>query len=155
MEKNCEYCKELFKAAHYNTRYCSKGHYKECEACGKDYLVKNLSRPGKACSRSCSSKLSHTEEARNNRKNKSFDRRGVEFPLQSIEVKKKIKDNPNYQNSLYGSSGFKENMLAKYGVENFSQLMPAPLALPALMMNTLKTPVTEPPFRTINYSPSG
>ena len=57
MMKTCQWCDKEFEAKRKNSRYCYEPHYKDCEACGEPFIIKEMKRPGKTCSKSCSDAL--------------------------------------------------------------------------------------------------
>lgn len=128
-EKTCahRYCDNTFVAKHYNVKYCDADHFSVCEKCGKEFPVskKKISKNPRACSQSCASSLSHSEESREKRRENSLKKYGTEFVTQSSEMKEKIKtaldSNPD-KDFRIGSENYKKQIQEKYGVENVSQL---------------------------------
>lgn len=128
-EKTCahKYCDNTFVAKHYNVKYCDADHFSVCEKCGKEFPVskKKISKNPRACSQSCASSLSHSEESREKRRENSLKKYGTEFVTQSSEMKEKIKtaldSNPD-KDFRIGSDNHKKQIQEKYGVENVSQL---------------------------------
>lgn len=57
MMKTCQWCDKEFEAKRKDSRYCYEPHYKDCEACGEPFIIKEMKRPGKTCSKSCSDAL--------------------------------------------------------------------------------------------------
>lgn len=128
-EKTCahRYCDNTFVAKYYNVKYCDADHFSVCEKCGKEFPVskKKISKNPRACSQSCASSLSHSEESREKRRENSLKKYGTEFVTQSSEMKEKIKtaldSNPD-KDFRIGSDNYKKQIQEKYGVENVSQL---------------------------------
>lgn len=122
--KNCELCGEEFKPLNKSQIFCRKKHFKNCEVCGKKFEVQTRKVTARTCSQSCGSALSHTEQAKENRRIKSLERHGVEHPFQAKHVVDKIKKSlDNSKNDMrIGSERWKEMMKEKYGVENISQV---------------------------------
>lgn len=56
MIKSCQWCGEDFEAKG-RSKYCKNTHYKNCESCEKEFIVKDLKSPRKGCSKSCSDAL--------------------------------------------------------------------------------------------------
>lgn len=56
MLKVCEWCGENFNGRK-DARYCKNPHYKKCENCGKDFLIKEMKRPAKTCCKKCADAL--------------------------------------------------------------------------------------------------
>lgn len=120
----CEICNKKFNTSYKKQKFCKRPHYRECEVCGKRFLIKNNSRPSRTCSASCASSLSHTDKSKEKRRINSLEKYGVEYPTQSKEVKKKIKetlDNSDNDTRI-GSKRWKQIIKEKYNVENVSQL---------------------------------
>ncbi len=120
----CQICKQKFNTVYKNQKFCKSKHYKECEVCKEEFLIKNNSRPSRTCSPSCASSLTHTAEAKQQRKVNSLKKYGVEHPTQSKEIKEKIKkalDNSENDTRI-GSKRWRSMMKEKYNVENISQL---------------------------------
>lgn len=114
----CEWCNKSFPALHQSDRFCNGTHYADCVNCGKRFEITSIHRPASTCSGSCASALTHSEEAKSKRESSSMKKYGVKHPFQAAEVKAKIAANPKVQQTKYGSEGFKNTMLRKYGVEN-------------------------------------
>lgn len=123
-DRSCAECGTTFVPSHFNELYCSKAHLRICENCGKSYPVdrSKLSKATRACGQSCGSALSHSEEGRTTRKKNSLERYGVEHHFQREDVKAQVRNHPAVKSTLYGSEGFKQNMISKHGVENGFQL---------------------------------
>lgn len=119
--KICELCGDEFETKFKQSKFCKKTHYKKCENCGKEYRVKNNSRPSVSCSTSCASALSHTEESRQARKENNLKKYGVEYSFQREDVKKKIAKNPEHLKTRIGGEVFQKNLKEKYGVDNWGQ----------------------------------
>ena len=128
-EKTCahRYCDNTFVAKYYNVKYCDADHFSVCEKCGKEFPVskKKISKNPRACSQSCASSLSHSEESREKRRENSLKKYGTEFVTQSSEMKEKIKtaldSNPD-KDFRIGSDNYKKMIKEKYGVDNVSCL---------------------------------
>lgn len=127
--KTCahKYCGKEYIAKHFNAKYCDADHFSICENCEKEFAVskKKISKNPRACSQSCASSLSHSEESREKRKENSLKKYGTEFVTQSSEMKEKIKtaldSNPD-KDFRIGSENHKKQIQEKYGVDNVSQL---------------------------------
>lgn len=98
-------CGEHFTSTNRNAKYCPRTHYRKCAnpTCENTFVVDTSSTrkaSRKCCSASCSSVLSHLggkdKEAR--RKN-SLKKWGTESPLQSEDVKNRIKKTLNANNA--------------------------------------------------------
>lgn len=143
----CSECLEIFVPQHFNEIYCSKIHNRTCASCGELFPVdkKRLAKYTPACSPTCGSKMSHTEEAKKVRKANNVEKYGVEHTFQREDIKAKVKDHPAVKNTRYGSEGFRENMLKKHGVENGFQLpnaVPGRISKPNLRWQQLLEELT-------------
>lgn len=123
MIKICGLCNNEFEAIRKTQKYCKKTHYKECPVCKKVFLLKE-NRDTKTCSPSCGSSLTHTKEAKENRRLKSLERYGTEHPVQAEHIVKKIRKSlDNSENDArIGSKRWNKMMEEKFGVNNISQV---------------------------------
>lgn len=117
----CEWCGEEFQSTQINAKFCKRDHFSDCVVCKQNFKISSVNRPSKTCSPSCSSALSHTEDAKENRKIKSLERYGVSHTSKREDVKEKIRENhKNNPNVVQvGSDDFKKKMLDKFGSENY------------------------------------
>lgn len=120
----CRLCNKEFISPFKHTKICKREHYQNCVVCGKEYLIKNIHQPSPSCSQSCGSSLTHTEEAKENRRLKSLERYGTEHPFQAKHIVEKIqKSLDNSENDTrIGSKRWNKIMQDKYGVANISQV---------------------------------
>ena len=119
----CKFCGKMFIPRSNNQWYCKNLHTRQCPICGKTYVednVENLKRPPVACSYDCRKILreqtslkkygrkdpGNTKEARMKSIQTTRKHLGVDYPLESKEVREKAK----------------QTLLAKYGVENIANL---------------------------------
>lgn len=124
-------CHNRFKPLRKNQKYCSEDHYAYCQNpdCGKEFKVKKdkLKNPPIACSPSCATKLGHTKESQQRRRENSLKKWGTENPLQADEVKRKIRktiDSDPSKDYRIGTQNYNTVIKQKYGEEitNVSQL---------------------------------
>lgn len=121
--RNCEFCGLPFTPASNRQRYCNREHKRVCPICGEDYIednVENLKRPPVACSYDCRAKKTRQTSldkygcpapgnaafARNKSKNTMQSKFGVDYTLQSPELKAQMYD----------------TMIKKYGHTNPAQI---------------------------------
>lgn len=122
-----KYCGKEFVAKHFNAKYCDADHFSICENCEKEFSVskKKISKNPRACSPSCASALTHSDEAKEKRRENSLKKYGTEFPTQSTEmiakVKASIEQNPD-RDFRIGSDNYKKMIKEKYDVDNVSSL---------------------------------
>lgn len=57
MLKTCAWCEQEFDG-YKNSRYCTRPHYKTCEHCTQEFLIRDIRRPAQGCSATCSAALS-------------------------------------------------------------------------------------------------
>ena len=122
-QRNCEFCGLPFTPASNRQRYCNREHKRVCPICGKEYIednVENLKRPPVACSYDCRAKKTRQTSldkygcpapgnaafARNKSKNTMQSKFGVDYTLQSPELKAQMYD----------------TMIKKYGHTNPAQI---------------------------------
>lgn len=120
----CKVCGKSFKGKTKRANVCEDKHYNKCEICDKKYELADSHRPSRFCSPSCQAIVTHTPKAKENRRKKSLERHGTEFPFQAENVKIKIKETlDNSENDMrVGSKRWKEMLNEKYGVKNISQV---------------------------------
>lgn len=122
-QRNCEFCGLPFTPASNRQRYCNREHKRVCPICGEEYIednVENLKRPPVACSYDCRAKKTRQTSldkygcpapgnaafARNKSKNTMQSKFGVDYTLQSPELKAQMYD----------------TMIKKYGHTNPAQI---------------------------------
>lgn len=52
----CAWCAQPFRGRR-NARHCPGPHWKQCENCGEQFIIRDMKRPPKACSKPCSDAL--------------------------------------------------------------------------------------------------
>ena len=119
-------CGRKFIPVRKSQKYCTAQHQNVCAVCGNPFDV-NPGSTTKYCSPHCSAIASHTPESQRKRRENSLKKWGTETPLQSEEVKAKIRETLDEHPELdhrIGSSNFTKNLQKKYGddVTNASQL---------------------------------
>lgn len=120
----CKLCGKQFKGKTKRANVCEDTHEKECKVCKKTFNLTSNHSSSSTCSSSCASSLSHTHEAKENRRKKSLERHGTEFPFQAEHIVKKIKESlDNSENDTrIGSKRWNLMLEEKYNVENISQV---------------------------------
>ena len=125
----CVLCGKEFKASRITAKYCTRMHPKTCVVCGKEFIVdttKSHATDTITCSPHCGAIYSHMNgKDKAARKANSQAKYGADNPLQSDEVKAKIKAsqdaNPD-SDYRFGSDNFTKLIQDKYGVDNVSKL---------------------------------
>lgn len=119
-------CDTVFVPLRSNQKYCNGTHYNTCRNCKSRFEVRAGSTAF-ACSPHCVVVLGHTDESKEKRRRNSNERWGTDSPLQSDEVKAKIKKstdaNPAGDHRI-GTDNFAKSLRVKYGgdVTNASQI---------------------------------
>lgn len=123
----CVLCGESFTTRDGSGKYCSNTHYKNCEVCGKEFPITKgkESKKNPTCGFSCGAVYSHrSESSKKLRRENSLKKWGVDYPLQSVEVKSKIVESKKIsgKSGKFGSRESREAIKKLYGVDNVSKL---------------------------------
>ncbi len=106
MIKICEYCGKEFETKYSRKIYCDNPHYRRCSICGKEFEITSnymMNKPTICCSNTCRSiarkytsiakygcsSPGNNVEARLKAKNTMRRKYNVDYPLQSLEIKRK------------------------------------------------------------------
>ena len=106
MIRRCKFCGKKFETKKSRQIYCDNPHHMNCPVCGKEYVVKDkylLGEKPKCCSKECSSIMrastslerygctspGNSIPARNKAKSTIRQRYGVDFPMQSKDIRTK------------------------------------------------------------------
>lgn len=120
----CKLCGDTFSSKYRNSNICKKEHHRKCIVCSDSFKIKDIYRPASTCSSSCASSLTHTPEAKENRKINSLAKHGTEYTFQAESVVRKIKKSLDSSDKDFriGSTNWNRMIKDKYNVENISQV---------------------------------
>lgn len=133
VERVCQIpeCGEKFTTYNPKAKFCPRTHYRECANpdCDNVFIVGTSSSrkaARKCCCARCSAIVSHLDgKDKEARRRNSQAKYGTDSPMQSNEVKEKIRKslekNPD-KDTRFGSEAFMKNIRDKYGVDNVSKL---------------------------------
>ena len=145
--KVCVLCGETFTTTSLRRKICEKPHYKKCECCGNEFLIRDYSDTRKCCSRKCTESMKkirreatmikrygapyalQKDEFLEKSKETSLERYGVEHAAQNEDIKKKTQkmfESKYGVKSPFQMKDFQEKAsktcLERYGVEFTSQI---------------------------------
>lgn len=137
MLKICQWCGEEYDGRK-DSKYCKNPHMKKCEYCGKDFIIKDMKTPAKACSKQHSDLLSQKKRQQKRKCElcqKSFYSKNIKNIFCSTpheyycdSCHKRIFITPRHNKKYYACDNrkcvveiTKKTNVDKYGVDNVSK----------------------------------
>lgn len=96
--RKCKFpgCNCIYVPENSNQHYCKSEHFSTCVVCGAKFSVKNLAAPSRTCSKKCGIRLQQQNRSdgygelwKQKCRKTNLERRGVPYPMQSDEVKRR------------------------------------------------------------------